>query len=78
MKLISNQKLKATKENRLKNDCPLQCNKRYCDVCQFRDNKSESIQVVTTNTPSPEVYGRDFYQELNTLIGVNPIDCQVY
>lgn len=27
MRLISNQKLKATVNNRLKNDCPLQCNK---------------------------------------------------
>lgn len=27
MKLISNQKLKATVNNLLKNDCPLQCNK---------------------------------------------------
>lgn len=61
MKLISNQKLKATKANRLKNDCPLQCNKRHCDVCQFRDDKSELVHTVTTYTPSPEVYGRDFY-----------------
>ena len=32
MKLISNQKLKATVNNLLKNDCPLQCNKKHCDV----------------------------------------------
>lgn len=54
MRLISNQKLKATANNRLKNDCPLQCNKKHCDVCQFRNDKSESIPTVTTNTPSPE------------------------
>lgn len=60
-KLISYQKLKATKQNRYKNDCPLHCNKLHCDVCQFRDEYSNKIQTITVTNPSPELVGRDFY-----------------
>lgn len=44
-KLICNRKLKATTLNLIKNDCPLQCNKQHCDVCQFRDDNSERTQT---------------------------------
>lgn len=49
--------------NLIKNDCPLQCNKQHCDVCQFRDDNSERTQakVVTVSAPSPEAYGRELY-----------------
>lgn len=60
-KLIGYQKLKATKMNRLKNDCPLHCDKTHCDVCQFRDDKSKSIPTITVTDPSPESVGREFY-----------------
>lgn len=60
-KLITEQKLRATKNNLFKNDCPLQCNKQHCDVCQFRDNPSKMVQQKPAITPSPEVYGRDLY-----------------
>lgn len=62
-KLICNRKLKATTLNLIKNDCPLQCNKQHCDVCQFRDNNSERTQTkaVTVSAPSPEAYGRELY-----------------
>lgn len=62
-KLICNRKLKATTLNLIKNDCPLQCNKQHCDVCQFRDNDSERTQTkaVTVSAPSPEAYGRELY-----------------
>lgn len=60
MKLISKEKLRATKDNLLKNDCPLRCDKKHCDVCQFRSNP---ILVPTIETVSPllEAYGRDMY-----------------
>ena len=45
----------------MKNDCPLQCNKRHCDVCQFRDEPSKQIPTITTKDPSPESYGREVY-----------------
>lgn len=57
MRLISKNKLKATKANMLKNDCPLQCNKKHCDVCQFSDN----YKVVTDREVKPETYGREMY-----------------
>ena len=62
-KLICNRKLKATTLNLIKNDCPLQCNKQHCDVCQFRDDNSERTQAkaVTVSAPSPEAYGRELY-----------------
>lgn len=60
-KLLSYQKLRATKENRFKNDCPPQCNKQHCDVCQFRNDKSKSIPIITVTSFSPEIVGRDFY-----------------
>lgn len=56
MKLISKEKLKATKDNLLKNDCPSQCDKTHCDVCQFADNKT-----VVVREPSPELYRREIY-----------------
>lgn len=40
----------------MKNDCPSQCDKTHCDVCQFTDNKTVVIQE-----PSPELYGREMY-----------------
>lgn len=61
MRLISNQRLKATKQNRIKNDCPLQCNKKHCDVCQFKDEHPESARIVTTTKVSPDMYGRELY-----------------
>ena len=39
----------------MKNDCPSQCDKTHCDVCQFADNK------VVIQEPSPELYGREIY-----------------
>lgn len=60
MNLISNQKLKATKSNLLKNDCPLQCDKKHCDVCQFR-MKSRLVPTITVTAPSPEAVGREIY-----------------
>lgn len=61
MKLISDQKLKATKENRLKNDCPLQCDKTHCDVCQFRDRSLNRSQIVDSTKVLPDMYGRELY-----------------
>lgn len=62
-RLIYNRKLKATTLNLIKNDCPLQCNKQHCDVCQFRDDNSKKTQtkIVTVNAPSPEAYGKELY-----------------
>ena len=57
MRLISKSKLKATKANMLKNDCPLQCDKNHCDVCQF----SDSNKIVTDHKVKPELYGREMY-----------------
>lgn len=54
-RLLDRKVLKDTKNNRMKNDCPSQCDKTYCDVCQFTDNK----EVVTTKELSPELYGKD-------------------
>lgn len=59
MRLISNQRLKATKENRLKNDCPLECDKNHCDVCQFRDHSSKSIPTFKTTKVTPDIFGRE-------------------
>lgn len=61
MNVLGKSKVKETKENRIKNDCPLQCNKDHCDVCPFRDDYSKRIPTITVITPSPEVIGRDFY-----------------
>lgn len=63
MKLISKEKLKATKDNLLKNDCPSQCDKTHCDVCQFTDNK----KVVTVINPSPEVYGKEMCYQVESI-----------
>ena len=60
MKLISKEKLRATKDNLLKNDCPLQCDKKHCDVCQFRSNPT-LVPTIETVSPLPEAYGRDMY-----------------
>lgn len=61
MNILGHKNVRATKENRYKNDCPLQCNKNHCDVCPFRDDYSKKIQTITVTTPPPEVVGRDFY-----------------
>lgn len=61
MNILGKNKVRETKENRIKNDCPSQCNKDYCDVCPFRDDYSGRIPIITVTTPSPEVVGRDFY-----------------
>lgn len=55
-RLLKDKVIKDTKKNRMKNDCPSQCDKTYCDVCQFADNKTVVIQE-----PSPELYGREMY-----------------
>lgn len=54
-RLLDRKVLRDTEKNRMKNDCPSQCDKTYCDVCQFTDNK----EVVTTKELSPELYGKD-------------------
>lgn len=56
-RLLNKKIIKDTKNNRMKNDCPSQCDKTHCDVCQFTDNK----KVVTVKDPSPELYGREMY-----------------
>ena len=61
MRLISDQKLKATKENRLKNDCPLQCDKKHCDVCRVRDNNRNRARIVNSTEVLPDMYGRELY-----------------
>ena len=55
-RLLKDRVVKDTKKNRMKNDCPSQCDKTHCDVCQFADNKTVVIQE-----PSPELYGREIY-----------------
>ena len=62
-RLLKDKVIKDTKKNRMKNDCPSQCDKTHCDVCQFTDNK----KVVTVINPSPEVYGKEMYYQV-----VNP------
>ena len=47
----------------MKNDCPSQCDKTHCDVCQFTDNK----KVVTVKDPSPEIYGREMYYQVESI-----------
>lgn len=61
-RLLKDKVIKDTKKNRMKNDCPSQCDKTHCDVCQFTDNKTVVIQE-----PSPELYGREMYYQV-----VNP------
>lgn len=56
-RLLNRSKIKDTKRNRIKNDCPSQCDKTHCDVCQFTDNK----KIVVATEPSPELYGREMY-----------------
>lgn len=56
-RLLSKTKIRDTKRNRLKNDCPSQCDKTHCDVCQFTDNK----EMVVATEPSPELYGKEMY-----------------
>lgn len=56
-RLLNKQAIKDTKYNRIKNDCPSQCDRTHCDVCQFTDNN----KVVTVQKPMPEVYGREMY-----------------
>lgn len=56
-RLLSKSIIRDTKHNRMKNDCPSQCDKKHCDVCQFTDNN----KVVTVRKPSPELYGREMY-----------------
>ena len=55
-RLLKDKVIKDTKKNRMKNDCPSQCDKTHCDVCQFADNKTVVIQE-----PLPELYGREMY-----------------
>ena len=59
-RLLSKTVIKDTKQNRIKNDCPSQCDRTHCDVCQFTDNK----KVVTVRNPSPEIYGREMYYQV--------------
>lgn len=61
MKLLSRKKLPASRTNIVKNDCPSHCDKKHCDECQFEDKNSKSIPIITTNTISPEVYGREMF-----------------
>lgn len=56
-RLLSNDVIRDTKRNRTKNDCPSQCDKKHCDVCQFIDNK----ETVVIHKPLPETYGREMY-----------------
>lgn len=53
--------MRATKANLFKNDCPSQCDKTHCDVCQFRDELEELTHVVTVSIPPDLSYrfGRD-------------------
>ena len=60
-RLLGYKVVEDTKNNRLKNDCPSQCDGTHCDVCQFGTNYSKVIQTKTTDAISPEAYGRDFY-----------------
>ena len=61
-RLLNKNIIKDTKNNRMKNDCPSQCDKTHCDVCQFTDNK----KVVTVKDPSPEIYGREMYYQVES------------
>lgn len=56
-RLLKQKKIRDTKHNRIKNDCPSQCDKTHCDVCQFTDNN----KLVVAIEPSPELYGREIY-----------------
>lgn len=56
-RLLNKRVIKDTKYNRIKNDCPSQCDKTHCDVCQFTDNN----KVVTVHEVKPETYGREMY-----------------
>jgi hypothetical protein len=60
-RLLDYKVVEDTKNNRLKNDCPSQCDGSHCDVCQFGTDYSKVIQTKTTDAISPEAYGRDFY-----------------
>ena len=62
-RLLDRKILKDTKKNRMKNDCPSQCDKTHCDVCQFTDNK----EVVTIKELSPELYGKDLYYQVESI-----------
>lgn len=63
-RLLGYKVVEDTKNNRLKNDCPSQCDGTHCDVCQFGTDYSKVIQTKTTDAISPEAYG--------SMVKVNP------
>ena len=57
-RFLAKQKLIATRKRKELNDCPSNCDKKHCDVCQFADNTTH-VPKINFQAPSPECYGRD-------------------
>lgn len=48
--------------DRIKNDCPLQCNRKHCNECQYKCENLVLVQrVVSTEISSPEYFQERYY-----------------